>query len=68
MKCKRIFALMIAGLFALSGCGENRTVSEQLSETSQTSQISTEISDCFSCSILGVNDSFIFSPFLFLSF
>lgn len=48
MKCKRIFALMIAGLFALSGCGENRTVSEQLSETSQTSQISTEISDCFS--------------------
>ena len=48
MKCKRIFALMIAGLFALSGCGENRTVSEQPSETSQTSQISTEISDCFS--------------------
>lgn len=48
MKCKRIFALMVAGLFALSGCGENRTVSEQPSETSQTSQISTEISDCFS--------------------
>ena len=37
MKCKRIFALMVAGLFALSGCSENRTVSEQPSETSQTS-------------------------------
>lgn len=48
MKCKRIFALMVAGLFALSGCSEKNTVSEQPSETSQISQISTQISDCFS--------------------